>query len=453
MVNLLVTIFAFLVGLGALIIFHEFGHFWVARRLGVKVLRFSIGFGPSIYKWYGKDGVEYVVALIPLGGYVKMLDEREGDVPESERKFAFNTKPVSSRIAIVLAGPAFNIIFAVFAYWLMFMIGVKGLVPMIGQIDQDSIAGVAGLAPYQEIVKVGEQSTNTWQQVLHALIVHLGNKGNLPVKVKLPDSQNTKTFNLNIYTWEIISDEPNLIGALGIEPFTPLIPAVINDVQAGEPAYIAGILPKDEMLSVDGNEVQNWQQFVNLIQERPQKKTTIELKRNDENVTLVVYPRVKIDADGDEVGYLGVTIKPHKMPDNLIRLQRYSPLTAMGKALDKTWSNVILTFRLIGKMITGKVSVKNLSGPITIAQGAGATLQIGLQYYIGFLALISVSLGVLNLLPIPVLDGGHLMYYVIEIITGKPVSDKVMEFGFKIGMLLLIALMTLAFYNDILRLV
>ncbi len=451
MSTFLIAILAFIVAIGILVTFHEFGHFIVARACGVKVLRFSVGFGKSLWSIKDKQGTEYVIAALPLGGYVKMLDEREGPVPADQLSYAFNRKSVWSRFIIVLAGPAFNLLFAIFAYWLMFMIGISGAIPIVGEVKLGSIADKAGIVEKDEIIAVDHHPTRTWAQVAKELMNRLGDKDQLEIETKQPNGQ-VKSHVLELSNWEFKGSRPDLMHGLGIEPYIPPIPPVILEIMSDEPAEIAGILPGDVITKVDGKPVTQWKDFVNVTTISINQSLNIELKRNEKEITLVLVPRAKENANGEIVGFVGLVVKTEKLPESLQRLERLGPIQALFAATQKTYDYTILSFKIIGKMIVGDIGLRTLSGPITIAQGAGASAVVGIQYYLAFLALISISLGVLNLLPIPVLDGGHLLYYAIEIITRRPVSDKVQMVSFKIGMLLLLFLMTIAFYNDLLRL-
>lgn len=450
MSELITSAIAFIVAIGVLVTFHELGHFSVARLLGVKVLRFSVGFGKILWRFKDRQQTEYAIAALPLGGYVKMLDEREGVVSEAEKKFAFNTKPLWARFMIVLAGPVFNFIFAIVAYWLMYMIGITGLAPIIGELKPHSIAVDAGLLPNDEIIKVDGISTPSWQRVTNQLIARLGDKETLSIEV-LRNGEQHVNLSLKLATWQLKGDRPDLVDALGIQPFQPPIPPIIHEVIPDEPAAKAGFLPGDEILSVNHQPITAWQGFTHEVVKSINKPITLVVKRHSENKEITFIPRARESDTGEMVGYAGIVVKSIDMPEQMLRKERFGPLAAFVEASKKTAEYVRLTFRVIGKMITGDVGLKTLSGPLTIAEGAGASASFGIQYYLGFLALISISLGVLNLLPIPILDGGHLLYFVIEAIRGKPVSDKVQLYGFKLGMLLLIFLMTVAFYNDLAR--
>lgn len=441
----IVSLLAFIVAIGVLVVFHEFGHFWVARKLGVKVLRFSVGFGKPLWRYYDSQKTEYVIAALPLGGYVKMLDEREQNLSEAQKQFAFNRKPVWARFSIVLAGPLFNFIFAIFAYWLMFMIGISSWVPKIGEVKEHSIAQQAGLVAGEEIIKVDGIATTTWQQVVKQLLERMGDKGSLTIETK--KNQSTHHYTLDLQRWQMNSH--NLLSSLGIKPHQPPTEPVIYQVLAEGPAAKAGIQPKDKIIKVNQRAITDWQEFIDVVVKSINQPVSVGLLRGDQTLNTTVVPQPKEMEEGEVVGFVGVVVKTGKMPNALTRKEQLDPFTALVKAVVKTQEYIILSFKVIGKMISGAIGLHTLGGPLTIAQGAGATVIVGFQYYLGFLAMISISLGVLNLLPIPILDGGHLLYYVIEMLTGKPVSERVQLWGFKLGCALLIGLMVIAFYNDL----
>lgn len=451
MSNFLIAVFAFILAIGILVTFHEFGHFWVARRFGVKVLRFSVGFGKPLFTWRDKQQTEYVIAALPLGGYVRMLDEREGPVPEDQKSFSFNRQSVWARFTIVLAGPLFNFLFAVIVYWLTFMHGVSGWVPLIGEIKSESIAMQAGMVANEEVLSIDHVPTNTWQQVMKQLMTRLGDKGLLELETKQADGAR-RTYLLNLNAWELKGNKPDLLHAIGIEPYQPPIPPIIVEVVRGEPAQIAGVLAGDLITEVNGKPINTWKEFTNVVVNSIDMPVHLLIKRNNETKSITFLPRAKETDNGEVIGFAGLMVKSDPLPAHLIRKEKLNPLAALIAAVNKTKDYIFISFKIIGKMLIGDIGLHNLSGPITMAQGAGATASVGFQYYLGFLALISISLGVLNLLPIPILDGGHLLYFLIEIISGKPVSERIQQYGFKIGMLLLTFLMGIAFYNDILRL-
>lgn len=451
MFELLQTVLAFVVALAILIAVHEFGHFWVARRLGVKVLRFSIGFGNKLWSWRSRDGeTEYRVAVVPLGGYVKMLDEREGEVAEDEMPRAFNRQPVATRFAIVAAGPLFNFIFAIFAYWIMFILGVTGIKPILGEVPQDSPAYHAGLQSGQMIVAVDEAGTPTWGAVMDALLPKLLLKE--PVVLKLDDGG--RLFQRTIHLDALAEDIPpeQLFKRTGLQPYQPTIPAVIGQVVANSPAQRAGLVKEDKIVAAAGQPIAQWDELVKVIQQNPGKPILLQVLRNNESIELEVRPE-SVATENGPVGKIGAGVEIEKGLFEKYRSElRYAPLPAFSAAIEKTWDMSLLTLRLMGEMLMGRASIENISGPITIAQFAKSSALAGTSQFLGFLAIVSLSLGVLNLLPIPILDGGHLLYYLIEIVKGKPVSERTEVVGQKIGLALILVLMFIAFYNDLTRL-
>ncbi|MGI0115972.1 RIP metalloprotease RseP [Zooshikella sp. RANM57] len=455
MIELLQTIVAMIVALGLLVTFHEFGHFWVARRCGVKVLRFSVGFGKPLFSWYDRHGTEFVIAAFPLGGYVKMLDAREGPVAESDQSFEFTRKSVLQRIAIVVAGPVANFILAIIAFWLMLMIGIKALIPVIGDVKPDSPAANANIRSGYEIVAVGNEQTPSWYDINIALLSYIGDTGKIPLTLRLSaesDSlQSTIQREVSIDNWLAGVEQPKPLAALGISEFYPKIPAIVGELMDGYPAVKAGMKSGDEILSINDKPVVDWSDWVQKVKKHPNQPLQVEIRRNNIRQVLTVTPGVK-ESEAGTIGFIGASPQAVSFSDNIFRDISYAPHDALFVALSKTWSMTALTLSSIKKMIEGVVSVKNLSGPITIAKVAGDTARSGIESFLNFLAILSISLGVLNLLPIPVLDGGHLVYYLIEWVKGSPVSQKTQEFGSRIGIALIIMMMFIAFYNDLSRL-
>jgi regulator of sigma E protease len=450
--SFLFTTASFIVALGILITIHEFGHFWVARKLGVKVLRFSIGFGKPLLKYQAKkEGTEFVIAAIPLGGYVKMLDEREGDVPAAEVHRAFNRQSVSVRSAIVFAGPLFNFIFAFFAYWAIFISGESGLRPLVGTVEPASVAEVAGFKVDDELLFVSERATPTWEKALDAFLAESLRDDELKVSVR--DRQGYE----NVYllpqgVFSELSAENNIFDLLGISPKRPVLPPVFGEVLSGEAADSAGIQSADRILSVDGVEVESWGEWVTYIQKRPNKRLQLEIERAGSTLELSLLTSSRKQGK-TEIGRIGASANvPEGLYDGYKRVVQYGPFEAAKesavKVVDLSW----LMVKMMGRMVTGQASVENLSGPISIAQSAGKSASYGVSYFLKFLAIISISLGVLNLFPIPILDGGHLFFFLIEAIKGSPLSERVMIEGQKIGVVLLLCLMAVAFYVDIGRL-
>ena len=446
------SLFYFIVAIGVLITVHEFGHFWVARRLGVKVIRFSIGFGKPLTKWYRKgDETEYVIAALPLGGYVQMLDEREGPVNEHELHRAFNRKPLASRFAIVSAGPLFNFLLAIVAYWFIFVIGVSGIKPVVGDITQGSLAAQGGFQEGDVIVAIDGNRTPIWNTVVLNLLDKNLNKEDVEVTVK--DAGNTLHHrHLDFSNSDIAVDRANLLEHIGLQPMRPVIPPVIDDIIQGGAADAAGLMPGDRILSADGELIDNWEDWVNYVRSRPDQLIHVMIQRDGQSMELAMTPERISDENGD-IGRIGASVS---MPENLAAdyraVEQYSLLESIKVALAKTWDMTLLTLKMLYNMVVGEISVKNISGPISIAQYAGYSASAGLVSYVSFLALISISLGVLNLLPIPMLDGGHLMYYLVELVKGSPVSEQTQMLGQRFGVAILAAVMVLAFYNDLVRL-
>jgi regulator of sigma E protease len=450
--ELLNTILLTLGTLAVLVAIHEFGHFWVARRCGVKVLRFSIGFGTRLYTWRDAQGTEFSLSAIPLGGYVKMLDEREGEVPEAELDRAFNRKPVLQRIAVVSAGPLANLLLAVVAYWFLYMAGESGYVPLISEVAPDSVAAVAGLEEGQEIVAVDGGETPTWQALNFRLLDRIGDTGTIRFAVKYPDSDVVYESEAAIEQWLSDQEQPDLYGGLGIELYTPPFPPVVGEVVAQSPAESIGMLPGDRVLRADGLAMALWMDWVDYVKARPGQAIEVEFQRGDDILQEILVPERVTGEDGEEIGRVGIAVAMPDMPPELQRQFSRGPLESLGASVVRTWDLSVFTLKSIKKMLMGLISPKNLSGPITIAKVATASAKSGLESYISFLALLSVSLGVLNLLPIPVLDGGHLLFYTIELLAGRPVPEKIQAVGYQLGLFMVLGIMVLALYNDFTRL-
>ncbi len=454
MIDILQSILAFIVALGVLITFHEFGHYWVARHFDVKILRFSIGFGRAIYKKnFGKDNTEFVIASLPLGGYVKMLDERESEVEEEELPRSFNYKPLWQRFAIVSAGPIFNFIFAIFAYWIIFVVGVNGLKPFIGEVEPASISSQSGLASGQKILSINEVKTPTWSAVLDELVNHTVSGNVIILEVIDSDGVEQK---VKIDLSEISIDEMaegNLLEALGLSVIKLKLAAIIGEVLPGGIAEKSGLLQYDEILSANNEIVTSWGEWVAMIRKSPDQVLDVEVLRGDSIIKIEMIPE-RIQSDNEVIGRIGAAaFRPDHLFDSYFMIESYSLPDAFIKALKKTWEMSVLTLRVLGKMIVGEASVKNLSGPISIAKYAGQSADIGLVAFLSFMAIVSVSLGVLNLLPVPLLDGGHLMFYLVELVIGKPVSEAIQILGQQVGLVLLLGLMSIAIFNDITRLI
>ncbi len=454
--GIIYSIVAFIVAIGILVTVHEFGHFWVARKLGVKVLRFSVGFGKPLWmKKWGVDQTEYVIAAIPFGGYVKMLDEREGEVEKHELARAFNQKSVWRRIAIVVAGPAFNFLFAILAYYLIFLVGIDGVKPVVGEINNPSPAYTAGVQQGDLILAVNGIETASWERARFAMLEEAVSAEQIVLQVQGRDLQIHDKV-IDIRELGLLKEEKiNLLRDLGISTWRPDIPPIIAEVLPDGAARQAGLLAEDKVISLDHVVIVNATQWVNLIRANAETEMALRVLRDGEEVELTITPRNRTEA-GETYGYIGVRNRievPESVRREMMVTERYGPLQGIVEAVDKTWRMTWLTLRVLGKLVTGEASIKNLSGPITIAHYAGVSARIGLEQFLGFLAIISISLGVLNLLPVPMLDGGHLFYYLIEIFKGSPVSEQTEIIGQKIGILLLFGLMSIAIYNDLLRLV
>jgi len=451
------SIWWLLVALGLLITFHEFGHFWVARRLGVRVLRFSVGFGKPIWSRRGSDDTEYVVAAIPLGGYVKMLDEREGEVPADQLDRTFNRKPVWTRIAIVAAGPIFNLVFAVLAFWLMFLVGIPESRPLIGGVS--GIALEAGIEPGDAIVAVDKSDTRTWSHAMLELVTHALDRNNVGVTVENADGIRSE-HTLELATLGADFSEEKTLEAIGLEPWRLEIPPVIGEVTNPSPAFQAGLYEGDRVVSIAGEEVLSWSWIGYLVQTHGNEgePLSITVDRDGTQLELEVRPRKEKSGLFSSRLLLGVrnaeiSSEQRASLERAAIVLRLGPVEGLQAAVKETWRLTGSTLGLLGRMITGKASVKNLSGPISIARFANTSAAAGLSHFLFFLGAISLSLGILNLLPIPVLDGGHLFYYLIELVKGSPVSEQVQIAGQYFGLIALAGLMSLAFVNDILRLV
>lgn len=446
------TIAAFLVAILILVTVHEFGHFWVARRLGVKVLRFSIGFGRPLLTWRRRrDPTEYVIAAIPLGGYVKMLDEREEPVPAAEVEQAFNRQRLWKRSLIVLAGPAANFLFAILVYWVILVSGETGLPPEVGAVVPDSVAASAGFAPGDRIDTVGSRSTPTWSAVWFRLMAGALDGQDLPVQVQASDGQ---ALTRVIPGDQLRGLDPGraFLANVGLQGLSIPLPPVIGELVPGEPAERAGLQVGDRVSAVDAAPITDWRELVEAVKQRPGQPLRLDVERDGRVFGLDLTP-VGRDLDGTSVGRIGAGVLwPEDDDQDVAITLRYGPIAALGEATWRVTDLSILTLRIIGRMLVGRASVENISSPIGIADTAGKTASFGLEAFVKFLAMLSVSLGLLNLLPIPILDGGHLLFFAIEGVLRRPVSEAVQARSQQIGLALLLSLMTLAFYVDIARL-
>jgi regulator of sigma E protease len=456
MIEVIGPIFWLIVALGLLITFHEYGHYWVARRFGVRVLRFSVGFGRPLWSRTAADGTEYRIAAIPLGGYVKMLDEREGPVASEDRDQAFNNKPIGQRIAIVAAGPIFNLIFAVAAFWLMFVVGIPETRPVLGPTT--GLAAEAGLQEQDMIVGIDQRRTETWTHALLGLMPAALDRR--PVTVEVEDIDGLRRqVRLALDRVGPDFNEENTLSYLGLEPWRPDLPAVIGEVAADSPAAAAGINNGDLIVAINDRAVSGWRDVASLIPELALDESgtplalAIDIDRNGRRLSITVTPEVQ--QGRPVIGIQAPEAGPELQAqfDRMFTILQLGPIAAVGEATSETWRLTTATLGILGRMVTGKASLSNLSGPITIARMAHSSARLGLSRFLFFLGLISLSLAIINLLPIPMLDGGHLMYYFAELIKGSPVSMRTQIVGQYVGLLLVVSLMGLAIFNDILRLI
>ncbi|MDO8892989.1 MAG: RIP metalloprotease RseP [Sulfurimicrobium sp.] len=450
--SLLFTLAAFALALGVLIVVHELGHYWVARWCGVKVLRFSIGFGKPLAVWKsGGDGTEWALAAFPLGGYVKMLDEREGEVAAHELPRAFNRQSVWRRILIVAAGPVANFLLAIVLYWFLFISGVPGLKPVLGQPAPGSPAAVAGFQPGEVMTLIDGEAVVTWQDARWLLLKLVMSKQG--VKIETRNDRGEIQFRV-LETASLTAEDldGDFLEKLGLTHFRPLVRPVIGKLVPDGAAEKAGLQTGDEITAVNGKAVARWEDLVQWVRDHPERALAFEIQRGKQLLEIHVTPSAATE-QSKMVGKIGAAPElDAELGKKLLTEVRYPPFKALGAALHKTWDTSVFSLNMLGRMVVGQVSLKNISGPITIADYAGQSAHMGWLPYLSFLALISISLGVLNLLPIPLLDGGHLMYYMAEILKGSPVSERAMAIGQQAGMALLMALMAFAFYNDINRL-
>ncbi len=445
----LYTILWFLVAIGILVVVHEFGHYLAARLAGVKVLRFSVGFGkPVLSRRLGRDQTEWVLSALPFGGYVKMLDEREGDVPAAEAHRSFNRATVWRRIGIVSAGPIANFLLAIVFYWALFLHGLPAMKPMIGEPPANTPAALAGLVAGDEIRRVNGKDTPSFQD-LRLNLLRAGVAGDA-LTLELADGRSVRLDAAPMQTENL---EHDILRPLGIVRFDPVLDPVIGTVLPDGAAARAGFQPGDRLIAANGNAVTSWQDWVQLVRQHPAKPLRIEYERQGQRGESTVVPEA-VDEAGQRIGKIGAGPQiDETVLATLMTEVRYGPIDALWHGAVKTWDMSVFTLEMMGRMVLGQVSWKNLSGPLTIADYAGQSAALGWISFVGFLALVSVSLGVLNLLPIPLLDGGHLMYYVAEVFTGRPVSERTMEIGSRIGMILLLLLMSFALFNDLQRLI
>ena len=444
---------AFVVALGILIVVHELGHFLVARWAGVKVLRFSVGFGKPLYaRRLGADGTEWAIGAFPLGGYVKMLDEREGEVPAAELDRAFNRKPVGWRMLIVAAGPVANLLLAVLLYWVLFVQGVNELRPLLAQPPAGTVAAVAGVEEGDLVRSVSGVAVTTAQELRWQLMQRVMERQPIALEVLTAGDQ-IATRSLDMSTFDASELDADFTTPLGLLSYHPKLKPVIGAVAPGSVAAAAGLAVGDEIRAINGQRIDHWGQLVAAVKAAPGKPLAMTLVRNGLMSELDLVPEAATER-GVRIGRIGVGVRDDPEVRSALFVQvRLGPSAALGKAALHTWETSLFSLRMIGRMLVGELSWKNISGPVTIADYAGQSARMGVDHYLKFLALISISLGVLNLLPVPILDGGHLLYYFIEVIKGGPLSERAMEIGQQIGLALLALLMAFAFYNDFNRLV
>ncbi|MFT4581143.1 MAG: regulator of sigma E protease [Gammaproteobacteria bacterium] len=445
------TVASFIVALGILVTIHEYGHYWVARKVGVKILRFSVGFGKPLWSIKrGSDGTEFVIAAVPLGGYVKMLDDREGEVPAELRHRSFNAQSLGARIAIVAAGPVANLLFALLVYWAMYLVGVSGPRPIVGEVAESSIASRAGLRFGEEIVGVNGDVAPTWDNVFRSSITAILDAGSIELQVNDTDGlQRDVILNLESISVDDLS-RGDFFEKVGFKPFRPVIEPRIGRVVKGDPAALAGMLAGDLILAGDDQLIGDWIEWVEFIRSMPGRRIDVAVMRDGQQINIWLTPE-SVSADGETIGRIGAEVDASGIESAPRGIERYGLVEAVPRAFSRTAEAISTTLKFIRKMIIGEASVDNLSGPISIAQFAGQSAKLGLSRFLDFLGLVSISLGILNLLPIPLLDGGHLMYYLLEFVMRRPVPESVQVIGQQVGFMLLLGLMGLAVYNDIMR--
>lgn len=451
MSGILYTVVAFVVAIGVLVVVHEFGHYWVAKRLGVKVLRFSVGFGRPLWvRRFGRDNTEFVLAAIPLGGYVKMLDENETKVSKKDLPRAFNRQPLVKRAAIVLAGPMFNFLFAILVYWLLFSIGVEGIKPVVGKVVDNSIAAQAGFQPGDELITIDGKPVASWDQRRLYLFQRALDRDRVDVEVR-NTAGDVQMRRLDLATLSADQVSTGLLEkGLGLYPMMPDILPVLDKLEENGAGARSGLLKGDVIVAIDGKPVRLWDDVRSIISANPERALPFRIERAGSDMTVVVTTG-KIERDGRTEGYIGAGPRFPEYPQEMRVSTRLDPYHALIEGVQNTWLMSSLTLEMLVKMVKLEVSTKSISGPITIAQVAGTSAQAGWDRFVMFLAVVSIGLGVLNLLPVPVLDGGHLAIYLIEAVKGSPLSERSLYWGQQVGITLLFALMALAFYNDFVR--
>jgi regulator of sigma E protease len=451
--KILIILAAFLVAISILVAVHEFGHYWVAKKLGFKVLRFSIGFGKPLLTRIGKDAdrTEYCLAAIPLGGYVKLLDEREGEVAAEELHRSFTRRPIAHRIAVLLAGPAMNLIFASLAYAILAMVGTDTVKPIVAQVRLDSPAAIGGLHRGDQIVRVGERAVANLEDLQIALIRQFSDDGVVPLHVRRDGAELPLTMRVD-EDRRALTEPGRLLPGLGFDLMTWNATTTVHDASSDSAGFKAGLRVGDRLVSANGQPIANRSEFISLVSGSPGRDLTLEVERGAQRLSMVV-PVPKVMEQGRGIGRLGISLEegPQSWPPGLMETHRLGPFDALRSGVAKTWEMSALTVQMLWRMLTGQVSAKNISGVVSIAEFAGVSASIGFAAYLDFLAIISVSLGVLNLMPVPLLDGGQVVYQAVEAVKGSPMSERAQLFGQQIGIALLVVLMSLAFYNDISR--
>ena len=452
MSGFLISVVSFLVAIGILVAVHEWGHYIVARMVGVKVLRFSIGFGRPLWmKRFGDDQTEFCLSSIPIGGYVKLLDERDCAVTLKDQDRALNRQSIPARIGILFAGPGMNFLFAILAYWCMFVTGVPGVKPVIGAVDPQSVSDRAGLANGDLVVRVGDRAVATWEGTILAMLDALLADGDIPLTVAGDDGQQRDVVLRTAGEESSLTEPGQLFIGLGFQPWSPELPPVIDEVTPNGPAERAGMRPGDEVIAAAGSAITSWPQWVEYVRAHPNERVDALILRDGEQVALSI-DIGESESEGDRIGRIGASVRVSEdLYADMQAERRYGPVDAWPAAISKTWEMMALTVRMAGSMLTGDVSVKNISGPINIAQYAGYSATVGLVQFLSFLAIVSISLGILNLLPIPLLDGGQILYQLLEAVKGSPISERAQIFGQQMGIFFLLLLMSFAFYNDLAR--
>lgn len=440
------SIGAFIVALGLVVTFHEYGHFWVARKCGVKILTFSVGFGKPLWSWKGKDNTQYQVAAIPLGGYVKMLDHEVHPTEQKDLSKSFRNKSLWQRAAIVAAGPIANFIFSIVMLWIMLMIGMPALKPIVGDVEGESIAERAGIRTGTEVVRVDGHDVQDWQDVNLRLVARMGDEQT--VITTRSNSGDTSEHYLSLADWSFDPESESTLSSLGLSVYQPKVTTELLWIEEDSPAQQAGLEVGDKIIGLNGTPVEEWGQITSFVAQRPNQSIAVRIERSGmtQQLSLAL-------AERNGNGYMGVAPSSEPYPEAFQFTLKAGPIDALKGGVERTWQFMGLSLSMIKKLIVGDVGINNLSGPIGIGQAAGDHASYGLVYFLSFLALISVSLGILNLLPIPMLDGGHLLFYAVEGIQGKPVSEKAQEIGFRIGLAVLVLLTMVAVFNDINRLI